>query len=163
MNFGIFKKWKNCHIRRNIANAPIFVNGFIHGDEFCLLTSIENLSGIIQIGGTIKQALLQILNLRRVEKWVIVKVIIIFGTTKTIMARQLKDVLKPERNWIAGIFLAIQYLSSSFSTRLPLTARVSSLDGCNWGWNVASYFCLYQLSCFGVHHFGERRTCNVRG
>ena len=57
MNFGILEKLRNCLIRRNIAKSPIFVNGFIHGDGFCLSTSIQNLNEIIQIGGTTKQTL----------------------------------------------------------------------------------------------------------
>ena len=57
MNFGILVKWRNCLIRRYIAKPPIFVNGFIHYDACCLLTSIQNLNETIQIGGTTKQAL----------------------------------------------------------------------------------------------------------
>ena len=57
MNFGILEKWRNCLIRRNIAKSPVFLNGFIHGDGFYLLISIQNLNETIQIGRTTKQAL----------------------------------------------------------------------------------------------------------
>ena len=63
MNFGILKKWRNCLIRRNIVKSPIFVNRFIHGDKFCLLTFIQNLNETIQIGGRTKQALNYLYNL----------------------------------------------------------------------------------------------------
>ena len=58
MNFGYFRKMKKLPYKKIYCEvSPIFGDGFMHVDGFCLLTSIQNLNEIIQIGGTTKQAL----------------------------------------------------------------------------------------------------------